>query len=377
MTRNALSITCTALVLANSLALPAYAGVTRYSWKPVPHADYYEGTVRSGTETRRFRTQGEWLLFPDDAKVEMQAYDHLGQPIRAVPLSSTSVAKPAPAETASDGEQPFYAKELEGEDDETPEKPAAAAAEVPAATKPRSTEPVDPSVKNLDLLALSLGAGKEDIEAKAGVTAFKGDAGVGGTVLSGQQQQKGSAWYFQGLLSAHNFATELREASGATGVNVHETKFLRLHGRAGALYDFFYKHDKRLIAAGAGVLYLRLPGLDVADPTTKEAELVNVSSIGPYAVLAYQEAFSEAQSLGLELMYEPMVLSPETEGTALAVQLAWRYAFAPPIYMELGMVHRQEAVEVEIDCGAVADCSESSETNSAVSQGLIGFGYKF
>src|SRR5690606_11635615 len=103
-------------------------------------------------------------------------------------------------------------------------------------------------------------------------------------------------------------------------VKVRNPKLLRLFVRAGASYDSFYKDQDDLLAAGAGILHTRLPGLEISDPSTKEAELVSKSTIGPYLAMQYQSILSSTHGVGVLALYEPLVLSPETTGSAYALQ---------------------------------------------------------
>jgi hypothetical protein len=340
----------------------AYAGTVRHQWSAAGKVKYYEGRITQGARTYRFRTPDTSVLLEGDATIdELYAVDRRGRKSAAVATTATPVA--AEAELATAGAEP------------APPPEAAAAPEPPDENDPWPKG--EPSVKNLNRIVMAFGAGRERIEAEAGVSTFDSTSTIGGTLLGLQHQPDGSRWVFQGMLEAHNFTTEAKEADASTGsTTVKEESVLRILGQVELLYDFLYADKAHILAFGGGATFAQVPTLDVFDAETKAAELKDEATAGPHLALQYGW-LGEATHAGAQVFFEPLTFNSRTKGRAYGLSLFGRH-FVTGAWAAEGLLgYRAESNAVEKSCEGVPGCARKSTASGNVLQLMLGIGYEF
>lgn len=251
-------------------------------------------------------------------------------------------------------------------------------------TQVQENDETDAKVTNSQspiFISLHLGIGKEWLQAKGGISEYKGAANIGGTNLRGEWESLASPWMLATEISAHNFTTEVSEEVGAsTPTEKTESKFLRLYGRAAAFYDL--RWDPGEIKSyqwrvGLGLSLFRLPILEITETDTGAADLTLRSGFGPYLGLTYIRNLSRNQDIGIDIGYVPMVLGKISKGKSIMVLMNWRYGFVPALYTVLGLSGRRESLTIPVDCPDVNLCIEDSEVTSQLVHGRMGLGYRF
>lgn len=345
----------------------AYAGTLRHQWSAAGKAKFYEGRITQGARTYRFRTPDTSVVLEDDAKIdELYAVDRRGRRSAAV----ATTAAPVPAEAA------LATADAEG----AGEAPAPPPEEAAAPEPPDENDPWpkgEPSVKNLNRIVMAVGAGRERIEAEAGVSKFESTSTVGGTLLGLQHQPDGSRWVFQGMLEAHNFTTEAKEADASTGITaVKEESVLRILGQLELLYDFLYADKAHILAFGGGASLAQVPTLDVFDAETKAAELKDEATAGPHLAVQYGW-LGEATHAGAQVFLEPLTFNSRTKGRAFGLSLFGRH-FVTGAWSAEGLLgYRAESNAVEKSCEGVSSCARTSKASGNVLQLMVGIGYEF
>jgi hypothetical protein len=348
----------------------AHAGTVRHQWSAAGSTKYYEGRITQGTRTYRFRTPGTSVLLDGEAKIaELYAVDRRGRKTAVLPAIATPLPTvPAEAELATAGAEPAG-----GQPPPAPE--TAAAPEPPDENDPWPKG--EPSVKNLNRIVLALGAGRERVEAVAGVSKFDATSTIGGTLLGIQHQPDGSHWVFQGMFEAHNFTTEAKEADASTGsTTVKEERVLRILGQGELLYDFFYADKAHVLAFGGGATLSQVPTLDVFDAETKAAELKDEVTVGPHLAVQYGW-LGEATHAGAQAFFEPFTFNSRTKGSAYGLSLFGRH-FVTGAWAAEGLLgYRAESNTVEKSCEGVPSCAKKSKASGNVLQLMLGIGYEF
>lgn len=375
-------LTLTVVLSALSWTSSLVADEIRYEWDAVKNASYYVGTVkRPNGDVSRFRTSSTWLLFEEGSVVSLESYGSDDEVIGPVKLRGASPETPPPEPTPEPAPVPEPEVVAEPEPEPAPEpeptpepEPEPTPAPGPAeASQPEA--PVKEGPRPRARAEVHLGIGKEWLEAKGGISDYKGSTSIGGTSLGGEWQPPGSL-YYDVRFKAHNYATVTKEESSTGGESTEsESKFLRLSVRAAAFYDFDAQNPGYRVGLGLGFAYFRMPVLKIEDDATGAAELANQAAWGPFLGASYERYLSAQHTMGLHLEYLPTILSKDVKGNGSKVYALWRYAFAPHLYSSLGILSERAAMAVEVDCPNVTSCEDSSRSDSNLIQALMGIGY--
>lgn len=373
-----------------ALSVSAAGDVIRQEWDATPGADYYEGVLSNNHGPSHVRTTSTWLLLPSDSKVDIGAFDASGKRLKSVEkvklVPFDDVAPIAAETTPTQGQEldPFgedFTDNAYG-DTETPyadddESPAVTDLDAPAAAVRAPRSPLAVNV------GVTLGVGKEWLDAHGGVSEYKGSANVGGTSVRGEARGGADgAWFGALQVSAHNFSTTIKRQDEASGANSQdESKFLRLSARGVVFYDLHAPvggtTPTYTLGLGAGLGYYRLPVLSLHDDSTGTAELALKATMGPMLAVQYARHLTAAHTFGAEIAVLPMSFSKDVKGMSANALLFWRQAFVERLFTELAVVSVRESITVPVTCPPVDNCDDSSLAASRVLSARMGLGLSF
>ncbi len=400
---------CRRSILPPTLALALIvasgsATADRLQWEPKAGAESYDGMLARDGKLYHVRTESNWILCPGVCAVELDAVGAGGRALGRVSAGESSVMHEARANSASklpptpgparepapepapepDSEPlPEPAPEPAPEPEPAPQpaaEPAPESESEPVAEpppEPKSTPVADGEALRPSVVSLTLGLGKEYLDAEGGISAYAGETGIGGTILSATHLSVDSPLGYDFAIDAHNFGTETTEKDEGTGVETkRDSKFLRLAVRAGVFYDFLAPKDG-VVGIGLALRYLKVPALEITNNTTGAGDLKAQNAVGPSLIVALGTSPFDAHQLVALLEYMPVSFGKSNKTKTTGAEIAWRYSFVPALATELAIAARSDTLTMVVDCPAVTHCRNESGSTARFAQARLGLAYRY
>lgn len=349
------------LALIQTIFLPTYSAfpddLEAYRWERKGDDAFYRGTVTFPDGTKHnFQTRDSRLYFPSGSKILVTGY---ATPKRATGGRKVSrergndayVSNPAPDD---DLDQTSFGdtKAIVGNVDQGT-RAGGESGGIAAGDLCQSIE-----------AAARLYLGQESINAKGGLSAFKGDSVIVGTVIDWTCRLE-DQWSWRAQLGRHDMRLKQKETT--TSGTSERT---RSYDRTSAMMAAIRRAD--VLEYGLGLSYARLPILKITEPTLNASQLKQQG----FGVVTVLGRYAPESGLQAGLSLSPYAFDTKSF-FAYAVDAGWRTLFAEKWHWDLGVRYEAASVTIDSACQDNPTCRDSAKSELTLPQGWIGMGRFF
>ncbi len=379
----------------------ALAELLIHSWEKNPEAEYYQGQLRVSGTTYNIRTRDVWLLLPDDAILQLEAYSK-GRKIGPIISSSAPVKKEALAlsdsrvetsekivgpKAVKNDKSSLTAEELAELEADYPEETdfnepveeeivAASSSELSISDEQTTTSTEIKSEPTSEIrLSTSAwtGIGKESVDFSSQTQNFSGSSlaqffGIGAKAHIDSKLSVFFQAYFNSLKIKNNETSESENAESIQEEASYSIQHLHKDFRLGfqrAVFDA--PASAYNFSLGLAMQYSSLPILKEISESSKVS--IRADGFYPLYVLAAFKKNWEKLFLEIELNYGVWAQSTEAfSQLTVEPKLGWKFSSKFEAYTSF--IHDSRALDYEAKC-AIDSCSSLTSKNKITVNALL------